>query len=160
MKNLRCKGKVASPNLVLWGAGFEETAAVIFTTALRRAGLPVKVVGLVGPQAAGIHGLALHPDMTLSEALPLAGQTKCVVIPCSPATAHQMENDPRVPLFFKEAVANKAQFILSEPATITVTSLHNLAIPPTHCISYTGHDNLMRLAHTIAIALKNKSRKL
>jgi len=116
--------------VVLWGSSFEEMVAVIFVTALRQAGLPVQLIGLIGPHAAGVHGLALSPDMTLSEALPLARQTMCILIPCDPTTVCRIENDPRICTFFAEAAMNDALFIVSDSAAMAVTSLHTLAIPP------------------------------
>ena len=58
--------------LVLWAERFDEAAATIFVTVLREAGLRVKVVGLTPPPVSGAHGLALVPDLSLDQALPLA----------------------------------------------------------------------------------------
>ncbi len=141
---------------VLWGASFEETVAVIFIAALRQAGLSVQLIGLIGPQAAGTYGLALYPDMSLSDALPLASQTICILIPCDPTTARRIENDPRVCTFFEEAAMNNALFIVSDGAVITLTSLHSLAIPPAHIVTYATHHNLIELAYTVALTLQGK----
>ena len=59
---------------VLWASEFEETTATIFVTELRQAGLPVKIVGLTRRISKGAHGLALVPDITLEQAIPLASQ--------------------------------------------------------------------------------------
>ncbi len=56
---------------VLWGDRFEEVAATIFVAELRQAGLRVKVVSLTRRRVNGGHGLALLPDLTLEEALPV-----------------------------------------------------------------------------------------
>jgi len=143
-------------SIVLWGASFEESVAVIFVAALRQAGLPVQLIGLIGPRAAGMHGLALSPDITLSEALPLACQTICLLLPCDAIVARRIENDPRVLTFFQEAARNDALFIVSDRVAITLTSLHKLAIPPARIMTYTTHHNLSELAHTVARIVKDK----
>src|SRR4051794_590737 len=97
---------------VLWGNNFEEAAAAIFVSELRQAGLRVKVVGLRGPTAPGVHGLALMPDLTLGQALPLAGKASGIVLPCAAKRLSQLANDPRFIDFFQQADANHALFVL------------------------------------------------
>ncbi|MEZ4866686.1 MAG: hypothetical protein R3C14_35530 [Caldilineaceae bacterium] len=142
--------------LILWGAAFEEMAAVIFATQLRRQGLPVKIVGLVGPPAMGEHGITVRPDLTLSEAMPMARCAKCVILPCSPATARRIENDPRLPTFFAAAASNHALFILSEIETIQMTVLRTLPLAPHQVLSYANHVNLIELASCVGLTLKTQ----
>jgi putative intracellular protease/amidase len=97
---------------ILWADKFEEAEAAIFATELRRAGLPVKLIGLTGEWSAGIHGLALLSDLTLGEALPLASKELCVILPCHAATARRLENYPRVLDFFEQANLSGAQFVV------------------------------------------------
>ena len=150
-----CEAACSAPySIVLWGASFEETVAVIFIAAFRQAGLPVQVIGLIGTQAAGAHGLALHPDLSLSDGMPLASQTLCVLIPCNATVTRRIENDPRVVTFFAEAASNGALFIVSDRDVIAMTSLQSLAIPPTHILTYATHQNLIELAQAVALRLK------
>jgi hypothetical protein len=81
---------------VLWGVDFDETIAVLFVTMLREAGLRVKMVGLDGLCAKGAHGLGLLADLTLDQALSLADQALCVVIPCTMQRLQRVRDDPRV----------------------------------------------------------------
>ncbi len=153
-----CNSVLPAPySVVLWGASFEETVAVIFIAAFRQAGLPVQVIGLIGPQAAGVHGLALHPDISLSDGLPLASQTNCVLIPCNATVTRRIENDPRLLTFFAEAALNDALFIVSEGNAIAMTSLYNLPIPPVRIVTYATHQNLIELARTIVGQLKERT---
>ena len=96
---------------VLWGDKFEEETATIFVTELRRVGIRVKVIGVNGPSATGLHGLTLRPDLTLGEAYPLAQQAICVVVPCNLGMFKRIQEDPRVIYFLQKAVENRAQLV-------------------------------------------------
>lgn len=113
---------------VLWGEWFEEAAAAIFVTQLREAGLRVKVVGLTPHRISGSHGLVLVPDLTLDQALPLAAQAACLVIPHSAYGLKQLKNDPRLRDFFGQALANQARLVLAQ---FNETDLTELELPPT-----------------------------
>src|SRR5690606_19106605 len=89
-------GKSVAPALILWGEQFDAVATTIFATEFRKAGIRVELVGLVGPYAAGLHGLLLGTDISLGDALLLASQACCVIVPCSLATMRRIDNDPRV----------------------------------------------------------------
>jgi len=106
--------KLTRYNFVLWADHCEEAAATIFITELRKAGLRVKVVGLSRKQANGVFGMALVPDLTLEQALPLAAQTRCFIIPCSLRVAQRLNNDPRLQTFFGQARANRAKFVIGQ----------------------------------------------
>jgi hypothetical protein len=97
---------------VLWGDKFEETTAATFITELRKAGLLVKLVSLNSRQIRGAQGLALIPDLTLGQALPLAVNAICVIIPYTSPDLKQLKNDPRLCEFFSQACANKAKFVI------------------------------------------------
>ena len=56
---------------VLWADRFDESAATVFVTEFRIAGLRTKLVSLVSHASAGAYGLALAPDLTLDQALAL-----------------------------------------------------------------------------------------
>lgn len=138
---------------ILWGDRFEEEVTTIFATELRRAGLSVKIVGLAGLKAAGVHGLVLSCDITLWDALPLADQAICVILPCSMATVKRIENDPRVHEFFKLALQNQAQFIIQHPEVITYLTSQGLEISPSAFAIYREGPDLIHFAHEIAMTL-------
>ena len=103
--------KIHTYVFVLWGEKFEEDTAAIFVTELRKAGLRVKVVGLAPQHINGAHGLALVPDLTLDQALPLANHTTCLIVPYKSRGIKRLNNDPRVQKFFAQALANQARFV-------------------------------------------------
>ncbi len=99
---------------ILWGERFEEAAATIFITELRRVGLRVKMVGLTQRRISGAHGLVLVPDLTLEEALPLANRTICLVIPCQSPGLKRLQSDPRLQDFFEQIDVNKAIIVTGQ----------------------------------------------
>lgn len=138
---------------ILWGDRFDEEVAAIFATELRRIGICVKIVGLTGLQAAGIHGLVLTADWTLGQALPLANQAICVVVPCSASVLQRSEDDPRVQQFFREAMTNQAHFVISNSDTLEQTSLKLLSTPDTPFLMYKESYEIVELAHRTAVLL-------
>jgi hypothetical protein len=97
---------------VLWAAQFEEAPAAIFVTTLRQAGLRVKVVGLTARPTSGSHGLTLTPDLTLDQALPLAAEAVCLVIPQGTAGLQSLKNEPRLQKFFELLGKNQAGLVI------------------------------------------------
>lgn len=99
---------------VLWGVGCDELAAVTFVITLRATGIAAKLVSVSGRQVRGAHGLALTPDYTLSQAVPLAHQAACVVIPCLAGSLVRFTRDPRLGEFLRQAQAQQAHFLLHD----------------------------------------------
>lgn len=97
------------PIFVLWGSGFEEAMAAIFITELRRANRRVRLVGLTRRAIGGAYGLALVPDLSLDEALPLVAKAAWVIVPYRSTGLGQLLTDPRLPVFFR--AASQAGFI-------------------------------------------------
>ncbi len=97
---------------VLWADQFEEAPAAIFVTALREAGLRVKVVGATPAPIFGSHGLALSPDLTLDQALTLLAQVICLIIPQTGQGLFALKNDPRLSQFFDLLCKNQARIVL------------------------------------------------
>ena len=144
---------------VLWGDGFDEAVASIFVTQLRDAGLLVKVVGLTPRQISGSHGLALVPDLTLDQALPLATSATGLIIPATSRWRRSLDNDPRVYQLLEQANANQALFVLgsendplhkgSEWATISYEKI----------MIYPEAEDIVHFAREIAQHLSKKAVK-
>lgn len=101
--------------------------ATIFVTELRAAGLPVKLVGLHAQQLGGAHGLSLLPDLTLGQALALAGQAASVIMPCTAGELLPFKIDPRLADFLSRARANNALFVIKESPAADAAEL---PLPP------------------------------
>lgn len=87
---------------ILVASGFEETEVSTVTRTLRRAGLPVALVGLTAGPIRGSYGLSLEPDLLLSEAGVETPQA--VVLPGGLQGARQLNADPRVHNLLRETV--------------------------------------------------------
>ncbi len=141
----------AAPALILWGDQFDAVATTIFATEFRKAGIRVELVGLVGTYAAGLHGLLLGSDISLGDALLLAGQARCVIIPCTLATMRRIDNDPRVYQLVAEASHNQAGVIVWQPEVVSDSRLQQLAIPEERLFSYATATELPTFAREIAL---------
>lgn len=108
---------------VLWADKFEETLATIFVTELRQAGLLVKIVGLTPRPIRGRHGLILEPDLTLDQALVLATQVICLIIPHPGQGLGWFKNDPRIAFLFEQIAANRARVIIGASSRWPTTDL-------------------------------------
>jgi hypothetical protein len=121
---------------VLCGEHFDAAAAVLFTTTLRAAGLPVRLVGLTGPQVTAKHGVRLTCDLTLGEALPLAAQVRCLLLPCSAALLSEREVDPRIVDLLQQSCRNQARLIISQREVLGCASLAPHAPEPSRVTLY------------------------
>lgn len=138
---------------VLWGDKFDETAATIFVTEMRQAGWRVKVVGLSARQSGGIYGLALIPDLTLEQVLPLAPYATCLIIPCTPLSIRQLKNDPRIQSFLEQAYSHQASFVVGP---VDAKELETI-LPTAEFTIYPDSENLVDFArHLAAMNLKRK----
>lgn len=135
---------------VLWANEFEEVSATIFVTQLRKTGLRVKVVGLTHRRSDGVCGLALVPDLTLDEALPLADSTICVVIPCQSPRVKQLKNDPRLHDFFDRAYANQAKFVIGQLNEADLVNLRLFPLSSPNIIFYPSPEELDKFVDELA----------
>jgi anti-sigma-K factor RskA len=119
--------------LLLWGDQFDEAAAALFVSALRAAGVQVRVVGVDGRTASGRHGLQVSADLTLHRALALSNRVTHVVLPCAVTHFHRLREDPLVTRLLDESAAAGAQFLISvQPESCTGCNVLPLpaAAPP------------------------------
>lgn len=143
---------------VLWSESFDEVAAAAFVTELREAGLLVKVVGLTPRQKiSGAHGLALVPDLTLDQALLMASQAVCVIIPVAPGRSKRLDHDPRLNQFFEQASSNQAQFIISRWHSTELAGLELPAAAGEAVMIYPDSETIVKFARKIGELLARKS---
>lgn len=131
---------------VLWADRFDESAATLFVTEFRIAGLRTKLVSLVSHASAGAHGLALAPDLTLDQALPLAGRAACVVIPGGAAAIRRLGDDPRLRVFLAQAQARGALFVVGLDGEGALGGILGGGVSPIDVLAYPGRAGLLDCA--------------
>lgn len=147
----------ASPIIfVLWGHCFDESAAVIFTTELRRQGLCVKIVGLEGRPTAGACGLVLTPDLVLGQIPRLAQRVTCVIVPAPLESLLHFGDDPRLTCFLQEAVHRDICFIVSADA---VSCQANTPLTAAQVFEYPARGHLVAFASALANRLAVSAAK-
>ena len=109
--------------LVLWATHFDEVATTVLATALRRAGIRVKLVGLQHGGAKGAGGLVLTADVTLEQAMQLADRACLIIIPASQGAVERLNNDPLFPQR-REAVVE----VFSSPSSSSTISPNDSVI--------------------------------
>ena len=142
---------------ILWGRAFEAMVASVFAVELRYVGLPVKLVGLTSQRAAGRHGLALYPDIFLSDALACRASIGCLVLPCSRANCQHITNDPRVQRLLDKAAQQRALFVVSELDAVQFTKPTVGPAPSTALLTYADADNIVDFARAVAARLQTAS---
>lgn len=143
---------------VLWGEQCDEVAAVLFITTLRAIGIRVWVVGIGGKRNCGAHGLALVSDLALEQALPLAGQSMAVIIPCRAEQWVHFLNDPRLVAFLVECVQHHAPMLMAESnrSSLVQTKYQTLGIPIKSILTYPTDDRLATFIQTFAQRLSKQ----
>ena len=139
--------------LILWGDNFEETVAAIFVSQLREAGLRVKVVSVNRQQTCGAHGLALVPDLTLTQAMPLAQQTACVIVPCEFRVMQHLKQDPRLREFFDLARSHQAKVVIGPLHDSHAEDFEPLPLSPETVTIYPAAEDLVEFARQVAGSL-------
>lgn len=144
---------------VLWADRFDEAAAAIFVTELRKAGLKTSLVRATGQRDAGAYGLALVPDLSLDEARALATHASCVVIPCQSPAVKQLHSDPRVGEFLDVARAAGARLVIGQEAEALLAWHAPLFDAVTR---YSQQQSVLRVARRLAHQLaesRSRSRR-
>lgn len=140
---------------VLWGTGCDELAAVTFVITLRATGIAAKLVGVSGRQVRGAHGLALTPDYTLSQAVPLAHQAACLVLPCPAGSLVRFTRDPRLREFLRQSQHHQARVLCHDQHALD--KLHELgliAVESTYPMSiYPRAEKLLAFVTALGLAL-------
>jgi hypothetical protein len=142
---------------LLWGDGFDEAVATILVTELRKAGLRVKVVGLTPRQIGGAYGLALVPDLTLDQALPLASQAICLIIPSRLSWSKYLHNDPRICQLIEQANPGQTKLVVG---TWDEPMQADLALPENieeNVIIYPETEDIVEFARKTAKLLSRES---
>jgi putative intracellular protease/amidase len=142
--------------LVFWIDYCDEIAATTFVTALRRQGVRVKLVGADMGRVVGSNGIALLPDITLEQAIPLADQASAVIVPGGISAVHKLDNDPRVRKLLNRAYAQQALFISSADAVAELATLLAGECPNPRVVSYPDGWEVIEFARQLGERLVSK----
>ena len=135
--------------LVFWSDYCDEMAATTFVTALRKQGVRVKLVGVAMGWAAGSSGIALLPDITLEQAIPLADQASAVIVPGGISAVRKLDNDPRLRQLLNRAYAQQALFISSADAVSELATLLAGEHPNPLVVSYPDGWEMIEFARQV-----------
>jgi hypothetical protein len=136
--------------LVLWAPRFDEVAAVVFVAGLRSAGLRVALVSLTRQQTGGAYGLCFVPDLTLEEALPLAGEVACVVIPCNSPDVRRLARDPRVRELFCLVQEHHAAVVVGQAAAPILAELQLILPSNGDLLTFSPGEAMVQFADKLA----------
>lgn len=101
------------PNvLLLWAENFDAQVAVAFTTQLRRRGIRVYVTGLHQQKIRGQHGIALHTDITIHDALEIADQIDCIIVPADGVGLQTIAYEPRLASLFARVAQTRGSLVI------------------------------------------------
>ena len=141
--------------LVFWGSSFDESAAIIFATTLRNAGICVKIVGINGLYATGQNGVTLQSDLAVSDIIAMVDQIHCIIIPCSVCSYQRLSGDPRLSKFFTEAAKRNAIFIVNTSFEFLQT-FFPAADQEENVLTYPEQRHLLRFAGMLAHQLSSR----
>jgi 4-methyl-5(b-hydroxyethyl)-thiazole monophosphate biosynthesis len=110
------KGRI----FILVAPGFEEADVSAVTRTLRRSGLPVAVVGLAAGPIRGNYGLALKPDVILSETEPEF--PSAVVLPGGSQGAQRLNAEPRVHTLLRQVIGQGGYVMALDAAYMVLRS--------------------------------------
>lgn len=110
------KGRI----FILVAPGFEEADVSAVTRTLRRSGLPVAIVGLAAGPIRGNYGLALKPDVVLSETE--AGFPSAVVLPGGIQGARRLNAEPRVHALLRQVISQGGYVMALDAAYVVLRS--------------------------------------
>lgn len=135
---------------VLWADRFDESAATIFVTEFRMAGMRTKLVSQVSHASVGAYGLALSPDLTLDQAMPFAHRAACVVIPGGEAALRRLGTDPRLRDFLTQASAHGALFVVGSDGEWALGGILGGEASPDKVLAFSGRSALVDCAGRVA----------
>jgi putative intracellular protease/amidase len=130
--------------LVLLAPGFDEADAVITIHTLRQAGLPVSAVGLSASPVRGEFGMALSPDLPLSQLS--SRPVQAAVLPGGAQGVRALRAEPRVAELLGEIIELGGYVVALGAACALVSQLGgSQEVDP----SLLGHEWVMTDGHSV-----------
>ena len=102
--------------LVLLADGFDETEVVVLLSTFRKAGLCIKTVGLTHGLLKSSSGIALLPDVTLSDAIKVMDIDEIDLVILTGEAWHlaRLAQDPRVHQFLRQVVSQEGMIVTAQ----------------------------------------------
>ena len=100
--------------------------------------------------------MVLQCYLTLADALPLAEQAICIILPCGRTTLSRVEDDPRLPLFFQHSLANTPIWVVQDADVLSQSTLKELLSPTLELVSYATGIDLAETGQRIANRLQQR----
>ena len=93
--------------------GFDETETIVLLSALRRAGVCVKMVSLTSGLVGSARGVWVQPDLTLTDAGRLldTNSINLIILPAGRQSLTKLEFDPRVHNLLVQTVARQGRIV-------------------------------------------------
>ena len=130
---------------ILLGTGFEEAEALVTADVLRRANLPVSLVGVGGEYVTGSHGITVRADVKVEDVALSNGDT--VVLPGGMGGVASMENSEAAMALAREA-AEKYR-IAAICAAPTLLARAGLLKQGARCVCYPGMEGELSAAGAV-----------
>ena len=127
---------------ILLGTGFEEAEALVTADVLRRANLPVSLVGVGGEYVTGSHNITVRADIAVEDVALTEGDT--VVLPGGMGGVASMENSGAAMALAREA-AEKCH-LAAICAAPTLLARAGLLKKGARCVCYPGMEGELSAA--------------
>ena len=133
---------------ILLGKGFEEAEALVTADVLRRANLPVSLVGVGGEYVAGSHNITVRADIRVEDAALSAGDT--VVLPGGMGGVASMEGSEAAMALIRLAAQEDGSLRLAAIcAAPTLLARAGLLESGVHAVCYPGMEGELSAAGAV-----------
>ena len=118
------------------GAGFEEAEALVTADVLRRANLPVTLVGIGGPAVTGSHNITVQADLPVASVTLASGDM--VVLPGGMGGVSSIEGSEEAMALVRRAAEDPNCWLAAICAAPTLLARAGLLPSGLRCVCYPG----------------------
>lgn len=126
---------------ILLGSGFEEMEALITADVLRRGNIPVSLVGIGGAAISGGHGICVHTDISVEDAVLSPGDT--VVLPGGLGGVESMEGSEAAMRLIRQAAGDDSLILAAICAAPTLLARKGIIGPGQQAVCYPGMETML-----------------
>lgn len=121
---------------ILLGAGFEEAEALVTADVLRRAELPVSLVGIGGPAVTGSHDITVQADLPVETVALKEGDM--VVLPGGMGGVASIEHSREAMALVRQAAEDPELWLAAICAAPTLLARSGVLPKGARCVCYPG----------------------